>query len=215
MSRHYTYRAEWSAEDDEYVGLVAEFPRLSWLADTPSEAIAGLSRLVDDILDDMETTGETPPVPFSERRYSGNIALRTSAEQHRRLAIEAAEQGVSLNQWIIYKLSAAAAVESAGPTGRADLRFVRGGIQISDTAIGDLVVQTGEKYPSDRLWYEAKSRTMSWSAPDSGPFQIVIMGAAGISGESFHKGDTDDDPRSEDDPYVAFRDFTENISPNG
>lgn len=108
-SRHYTYRAEWSAEDDEYVGLVAEFPSLSWLADTAAEAVAGVSRLVDEILDDMATTGETPPVPLSERRYSGNIALRTSSEQHRRLAIEAAEQGVSLNQWVIYKLSSASA----------------------------------------------------------------------------------------------------------
>ena len=28
----YTYRVTWSEEDEEYVGLCAEFPSLSWLA---------------------------------------------------------------------------------------------------------------------------------------------------------------------------------------
>ena len=31
MSDHYTYRITWSAEDNEHVGLCAEFPSLSWL----------------------------------------------------------------------------------------------------------------------------------------------------------------------------------------
>lgn len=104
MSNHYTYRAEWSPEDNEYVGLVAEFPSLSWLAPTAAEAITGAERLVDDILADMAETGETPPEPLTERRYSGNLSVRTSPEQHRQITIEAAEQGVSVNQWIIQKL---------------------------------------------------------------------------------------------------------------
>lgn len=32
---HYTYRVTWSAEDNEHVGLCAEFPSVSWLAPTP------------------------------------------------------------------------------------------------------------------------------------------------------------------------------------
>ena len=103
MSNHYTYRAEWSPEDNEYVGLVAEFPSLSWLAPTAAEAVDGASRLVDDILTDMAETGETPPTPLTERRYSGNLSFRTSPAQHRALAIEAAEQNVSVNQLLVYK----------------------------------------------------------------------------------------------------------------
>ncbi|CQD21579.1 HicB family protein [Mycolicibacterium conceptionense] len=105
MPNHYTYRAEWSPEDDEYVGLIAEFPRLSWLAPTAAEAISGAEQLVDEVLADMAETGETPPEPLSERRYSGKLSVRTSPEQHRQLTIEAAEQGVSVNQWIVQKLS--------------------------------------------------------------------------------------------------------------
>lgn len=114
MSNHYTYRAEWSPEDNEYVGLVAEFPSLSWLAPTAAEATAGATKLVDDILADMAETGEVPPAPFTERRYSGNLSVRTSPDQHRQLVIEAAEQRVSLNQWVVQKLSAPRHAAAAG-----------------------------------------------------------------------------------------------------
>ncbi|WP_395307976.1 hypothetical protein V4U86_21690 [Mycobacterium sp. AMU20-3851] len=45
-ARGYTYRVEWSPEDDEFVGLVAEFPFLSWLAPTEGEALRGIVELV-------------------------------------------------------------------------------------------------------------------------------------------------------------------------
>ena len=38
-SDRYTYRVAWSPEDEEFVGLCAEFPSLSWLAPTSDEAI--------------------------------------------------------------------------------------------------------------------------------------------------------------------------------
>jgi hypothetical protein len=55
----YTYRAEWSSEDGESVGLCAEFPSLSWLAPTAHEAIAGVERIVNDVSADMTANGET------------------------------------------------------------------------------------------------------------------------------------------------------------
>jgi predicted HicB family RNase H-like nuclease len=102
---HYTYRVEWSPEDDEWVGLVAEFPSLSWLAADPVAAMQGIRDLVEGVVADMRETGETPPEPLAERRYSGKVFVRTSPELHRRLTIEAAEQGVSVNQWATQKLA--------------------------------------------------------------------------------------------------------------
>lgn len=104
--RHYAYRAEWSPDDNEFVGLVAEFPSLSWLAPTAVEAMAGIVAVVEEVVADMEAAGEPLPEPLADRRYSGKIALRTSPDQHRKLAIEAAEQGVSVNQWINQKIAA-------------------------------------------------------------------------------------------------------------
>jgi len=41
----YTCRVTWPEDDNEYVGLCAEFPSLSWLARTPEAALtAGISQ---------------------------------------------------------------------------------------------------------------------------------------------------------------------------
>lgn len=101
---HYTYRVRWSAEDDAYVGTVAELPSLSWIADTQSEAFGGIRALVSDVLSEMEATGETPPEAIADRTFSGKFMVRLTPEAHRRLALDAAEQQVSLNRLAAHRL---------------------------------------------------------------------------------------------------------------
>ena len=48
----YAYRVEWSQADNEFVGLVAEFPSLSWLAPTEDEALLGIIKVVEQIAAD-------------------------------------------------------------------------------------------------------------------------------------------------------------------
>ena len=72
----YTYRVTWSEEDDESVGLCAEFPSLSWLASTPEAALRGIRRVVAEVVADLTANGE----------------------------LEAAEAGVSLNRIASEKL---------------------------------------------------------------------------------------------------------------
>ncbi|MEM7595934.1 MAG: toxin-antitoxin system HicB family antitoxin, partial [Cyanobacteria bacterium P01_A01_bin.83] len=43
--------------------------------------------------------------PISEKNYSGKFQVRITPERHRMLAIEAAEQDVSLNRLISDKLA--------------------------------------------------------------------------------------------------------------
>ena len=104
MSDHYTYRVTWSSEDQEHVGLCAEFPSLSWLAPSPDEALAGIRGLVRDVLEDLAATDEQVPVPFADRRYSGRFVVRVPPEVHRSLAVTAAEEGVSLNRLVNARL---------------------------------------------------------------------------------------------------------------
>ena len=101
----YTYRVTWSEEDKEYVGLCAEFPSLSWLARTHEAALRGIRKVVADIIQDMEHNGEAAPEPISGRKYSGKFVVRIPPEAHRKLAIQAAESGVSLNRLASSKLS--------------------------------------------------------------------------------------------------------------
>ncbi len=100
----YTYRVTWSEEDEEYVGLCAEFPSLSWLAAEPEAALRGIRRVVAEIVADMGANGEPVPEPIALRQYSGKFMVRIPPEVHRRLAIEAAEAGVSLNRLASAKL---------------------------------------------------------------------------------------------------------------
>lgn len=95
---HYTYRVRWSVEDEGFVGTVAELPSLSWIADNQSDAFAGIRTLVSGVLEDMETNDETPPEAIADRSYSGKFMVRLTPEAHRQLALDAAEQHVSLNR---------------------------------------------------------------------------------------------------------------------
>lgn len=102
---HYTYRVTWSQEDGEHVGLCAEFPSLSWLAPTPEKALAGIRRVVDGVVADMQASGEPIPDALAEKQYSGRFMVRVPSMVHRALATEAAEQGVSINRLVSAKLA--------------------------------------------------------------------------------------------------------------
>ena len=67
MADRYTYRVTWSAEDEEFVGLCAEFPSLSWLAQTHEEASVGIRNLVTNCVADTEADGEMTPEPMADR----------------------------------------------------------------------------------------------------------------------------------------------------
>jgi predicted HicB family RNase H-like nuclease len=103
---HYTYRVAWSAEDGEFVATCLEFPSLSWLAASQVEALQALEAVVRDVVADMEVQGEQVPVPLSERQYSGKFNVRVGERLHRDLAMHAAEDGMSLNQYVVKKLAA-------------------------------------------------------------------------------------------------------------
>lgn len=104
-SNHYTYRITWSLEDREYVGLCVEFPSLSWLAATPEKALAGIRKTVAEVVADMKKNKEPIPEPLAERKYSGEFRVRIPPEVHRMLALQAAEQGISLNRIASAKLA--------------------------------------------------------------------------------------------------------------
>ena len=104
-SDKYTYRVMWSEEDEEFVGLCAELPSLSWLASTSEKALKGIRTVVKDCITDMTKENEELPLPFATRNFSGKFMVRVPPEVHRHLAVEAAESGVSLNRIASAKLA--------------------------------------------------------------------------------------------------------------
>ena len=61
----YTYRVTWSEEDNEYVGLCAEFPSLSWLEPSPEEALKGTRQVVAQVVADLVASGEPVSEPIA------------------------------------------------------------------------------------------------------------------------------------------------------
>ena len=101
----YTYRVTWSEEDAEFVGLCAEFSKLSWLAASPQAALKGIRTLLRDCVNDLIENGENIPRPIATRQFSGKFMVRIPPDVHRQLATEAAESGVSLNRLASAKLA--------------------------------------------------------------------------------------------------------------
>jgi predicted HicB family RNase H-like nuclease len=101
----YTYRVTWSTEDQEYIGLCAEFPSLSWLSVDPESALHGIRQVVAESVADMIANQEPVPEPIATRKFSGSFVVRVPPQLHRELVLEAAEAGVSLNRLASDKLS--------------------------------------------------------------------------------------------------------------
>jgi predicted RNase H-like HicB family nuclease len=100
----YLYSVGWSDEDDAFIARVAEFPSLATHGATPESALAEARDLVGFVLTDLRQNREMVPEPLGKRTFSGRLVLRMPRDLHRTLALEAAQQGVSLNQLLNLKL---------------------------------------------------------------------------------------------------------------
>jgi hypothetical protein len=59
----YTYRAEWSPEYHEYVGVCLEYPYRYSRAPTAHQAIEGVERMIDEVVAEMTAAGAAPGIP--------------------------------------------------------------------------------------------------------------------------------------------------------
>lgn len=109
----YTCRAQWMPHDRWYLGLCLEFPNLSANGDTAHDAIAAVEKKVTEELAFIRAADETPPASLTDHHYTGRVLVRLPPTLHAKLTVEAAEQGVSLNQWMIHKLSGRPAISLA------------------------------------------------------------------------------------------------------
>jgi predicted HicB family RNase H-like nuclease len=77
------------------VGLCAEFPSLSRLAQTPEAALKGVRKLVGEVVVDMQSNEEPVPEPIAIKHFSGKFMVRVPPDVHRQLALQAVEAGVN------------------------------------------------------------------------------------------------------------------------
>jgi predicted RNase H-like HicB family nuclease len=105
-AEHYLYSVGWSEQDEAFVARVAEFPSLAAHGETQEEALREIKSAVEFVLNDLRENDESAPEPFGKRTFSGRLVLRMPEYMHRQLALEAMQQGISLNQLLNLKLEA-------------------------------------------------------------------------------------------------------------
>ncbi len=101
----YPVRLFYSEEDEGYIGTVPDLPGCSAFGEKPEKALKELQTAVDLWLRVAKKEGRAVPPPPQGRRYSGRTVVRMPPDLHQELDCEAKEQGISLNQWILYKLA--------------------------------------------------------------------------------------------------------------
>ena len=72
---------------------------------TPEEAYANIREAMEGWIETKLEGGFNVPQPIDAETYSGRFVLRIPKTLHARLAMEAAKDGVSLNQYALYRLS--------------------------------------------------------------------------------------------------------------
>ncbi|MGL1891585.1 MAG: type II toxin-antitoxin system HicB family antitoxin [Spirochaetaceae bacterium] len=100
----YTYRIEWSVEDNTHIAKCLEFPSLLTHGNTAQEALKEIEIVVSETISWMLEDGETIPEPLSARKYKGNLTLRVPPELHKALVLKSLEERVSINQYIVSRL---------------------------------------------------------------------------------------------------------------
>jgi predicted RNase H-like HicB family nuclease len=100
----YTYRIEWSEDDGCHVARCLEFPSLAAHGQTVEDALREIEFVVKETVDWLQEEGAPIPEPLGMKKFKGHLTLRVPAEKHRELAIRSAEEGVSVNQFILSRL---------------------------------------------------------------------------------------------------------------
>jgi predicted RNase H-like HicB family nuclease len=85
---------------------VLEFDGCHSTGDTFEEAYSSLLEAMEGWIETKLGNGYTVPPPFDAGNFSGKFVVRLPKTLHARLALEAEKEGVSLNQYALYKLSA-------------------------------------------------------------------------------------------------------------
>ena len=88
-----------------YHAAVQELEGCQSTADSFEEAYTNIYEAMEGWIEAKLENGFTIPMPQDENNYSGKFLLRLPKSLHKELALNAEHEGVSLNQYVLYRLS--------------------------------------------------------------------------------------------------------------
>ncbi len=90
---------------DYYYATVLELDGCQSTGETFEEAYRNLLEAMEGWIETKLENGYNVPEPVSPEQYSGKFVVRLPKSLHYKLSLEAEREGVSLNQYALYKLS--------------------------------------------------------------------------------------------------------------
>ena len=105
-SDRYLKVVEWSEEDQCYVGTCPGLMLGGIHGDDEAAVYAELCTAVEEWIRIHEEDKEPLPPPTAGKEYSGKFVVRVGRELHKKLAVEAVREGVSLNSYCVRRLRA-------------------------------------------------------------------------------------------------------------
>ena len=88
-----------------FVSEVLELSGCSSTGDTEAEALESLIEAMEGYLQTKLDYNDPIPEPITTEGFNGKFLLRLPKSLHRKLSFESQKEGVSLNQYALYKLS--------------------------------------------------------------------------------------------------------------
>lgn len=85
----------------QYFAEIVEFPGCFATGDSPQAALIGLEDVAADWIASSLSQGQSIPEPMDAAGYSGKLVLRMPKSLHKRAAMYASKDDVSLNQFIV------------------------------------------------------------------------------------------------------------------
>lgn len=104
MNLKYDYALHFDQDDQIYVIKIPELKGCMSHGETPKEAIEMIEEARELWLEAAMESGVEIPEP-NDKDYSGKFVVRVPKSVHRTIAETAKEEGVSLNQYVLSKLS--------------------------------------------------------------------------------------------------------------
>jgi predicted RNase H-like HicB family nuclease len=88
-----------------YFATILEFDGCMSDGASYQEAFENIQEAMAGWIETKLANGFPVPAPVADEKYSGKFLVRLPKTLHARLALEAEKEGVSLNQYALYKLS--------------------------------------------------------------------------------------------------------------
>jgi predicted RNase H-like HicB family nuclease len=101
----YSINIIWSDEDGGYIATIPEFKNLSAFGETYEKALEEAKVAAKGYIETFKADKLPVPAVHKLSDYSGQTRLRMPKDLHCKLAVEAQNQGISLNFFMVYLLT--------------------------------------------------------------------------------------------------------------